>query len=72
MDWFWNIEIGKFHVSTHSKSWILWFLKNFFSLTLNITFKVGRKFRALKVWFILRSYGVEGLREHIRKVNIIT
>jgi tyrosine decarboxylase len=25
-----------------------------------------RRFRALKVWLVLRCYGVEGLREHVR------
>jgi len=28
---------------------------------------LGRRFRALKLWFVLRSYGVEGLRAHIRE-----
>ena len=28
---------------------------------------LGRRFRALKLWFVLRSYGVEGLRHHIRR-----
>ncbi|BCJ61251.1 aspartate aminotransferase family protein [Micromonospora endophytica] len=28
---------------------------------------LGRRFRALKLWFVLRWYGVEGLREHIRR-----
>ena len=28
---------------------------------------LGRRFRALKLWFVLRSYGAEGLRELIRK-----
>jgi aromatic-L-amino-acid decarboxylase len=27
---------------------------------------LGRRFRALKLWWVLRWYGVEGLREHIR------
>lgn len=27
---------------------------------------LGRRFRALKLWFVLRSYGVEGLQEIIR------
>lgn len=27
---------------------------------------LGRRFRALKLWFVLRSFGVEGLREKIR------
>ncbi|CAG8711156.1 18679_t:CDS:2, partial [Dentiscutata erythropus] len=28
---------------------------------------LGRRFRSLKIWFVLRTYGVKGLREHIRK-----
>jgi aromatic-L-amino-acid/L-tryptophan decarboxylase len=28
---------------------------------------LGRRFRALKLWFVIRHYGVEGLRYHIRK-----
>lgn len=28
---------------------------------------LGRRFRALKLWFVLRSLGAEGLREHIRR-----
>ncbi|MCA9285059.1 MAG: aminotransferase class V-fold PLP-dependent enzyme [Phycisphaerales bacterium] len=28
---------------------------------------LGRRFRALKLWFVIRSYGAEGLREHIRR-----
>ncbi|KAF2397712.1 hypothetical protein EJ06DRAFT_481338 [Trichodelitschia bisporula] len=28
---------------------------------------LGRRFRALKIWFVLRSYGLEGLRAHIRR-----
>jgi aromatic-L-amino-acid decarboxylase len=27
---------------------------------------LGRRFRALKLWFVLRSYGAEGLRAHVR------
>ncbi len=27
---------------------------------------LGRRFRALKLWFVIRSFGVEGLRERIR------
>jgi aromatic-L-amino-acid decarboxylase len=29
--------------------------------------QLGRRFRALKVWFVIRSYGVEGLRAMVRK-----
>ncbi|RPD53751.1 hypothetical protein L226DRAFT_492786 [Lentinus tigrinus ALCF2SS1-7] len=28
---------------------------------------LGRRFRSLKIWFVLRSYGVEGFQAHIRK-----
>ena len=27
---------------------------------------LGRRFRSLKIWFVLRTYGVNGLKEHIR------
>jgi aromatic-L-amino-acid decarboxylase len=30
------------------------------------TVPLGRRFRALKLWFVLRAYGLEGLRERIR------
>ncbi|KAG6884999.1 hypothetical protein C0993_006650 [Termitomyces sp. T159_Od127] len=29
---------------------------------------LGRRFRSLKVWFVLRSFGAEGFRSYIRKV----
>jgi aromatic-L-amino-acid/L-tryptophan decarboxylase len=28
---------------------------------------LGRRFRALKLWFLIRQYGVEGLQERIRR-----
>lgn len=28
---------------------------------------LGRRFRALKLWFVLRHYGAEGLRHHVRE-----
>ncbi len=28
---------------------------------------LGRRFRALKLWFVIRHYGVEGLRHHVRE-----
>ncbi len=28
---------------------------------------LGRRFRALKLWFVVRHYGVEGLRYHVRR-----
>jgi aromatic-L-amino-acid/L-tryptophan decarboxylase len=36
---------------------------------------LGRRFRALKLWFVIRSYGVEGLqamvREHLRLAGLV-
>jgi aromatic-L-amino-acid decarboxylase len=29
--------------------------------------QLGRRFRALKLWFVLRSYGVSGVREHLAR-----
>src|SRR6185369_2004897 len=29
--------------------------------------QLGRRFRALKLWFVIRHYGVEGLQFHIRR-----
>jgi aromatic-L-amino-acid/L-tryptophan decarboxylase len=29
--------------------------------------QLGRRFRALKLWFVLRSYGVDGIRDMVRK-----
>nr|CAD7462609.1 unnamed protein product [Timema tahoe] len=31
---------------------------------------LGRRFRALKLWFVLRLYGVEGLQKHIREPGV--
>lgn len=28
---------------------------------------LGRRFRSLKIWFVMRTYGVEGLQAHIRR-----
>jgi aromatic-L-amino-acid decarboxylase len=28
---------------------------------------LGRRFRSLKLWFVIRHYGIEGLRHHIRR-----
>ena len=37
--------------------------------------QLGRRFRALKLWFVIRSYGIEGLqglvREHIRLAALV-
>lgn len=29
---------------------------------------LSKRFRALKLWFVLRNYGIKGLQSHIRKV----
>jgi aromatic-L-amino-acid decarboxylase len=29
--------------------------------------QLGRRFRSLKLWFVIRHYGVEGLQHHIRQ-----
>ncbi|XP_011314295.1 aromatic-L-amino-acid decarboxylase [Fopius arisanus] len=29
---------------------------------------LGRKFRAVKLWFVMRLYGVQGLQQHIRRL----
>ncbi|KAI4202128.1 MAG: hypothetical protein LQ350_002795 [Teloschistes chrysophthalmus] len=28
---------------------------------------LGRRFRALKIWFVMRSYGVRGLKQHVKR-----
>ena len=28
---------------------------------------LGRRFRALKLWFVIRHYGIEGIRAHVRR-----
>ncbi|MPZ86464.1 MAG: aspartate aminotransferase family protein [Nitriliruptorales bacterium] len=33
---------------------------------------LGRRFRALKLWFVLRHYGAEGLRHHVREHVALT
>ena len=34
--------------------------------------QLGRRFRALKLWFVIRSFGVKGLQEKIRNHILIT
>ena len=31
---------------------------------------LSKRFRALKLWFVIRNYGIKGLQAHIRKVSI--
>jgi hypothetical protein len=35
----------------------------------NWSLALGRRFRSAKLWFVLRSFGVEGYQAHIRRVN---
>jgi aromatic-L-amino-acid decarboxylase len=28
---------------------------------------LGRRFRSLKLWFVIRHYGIEGLQQHVRE-----
>lgn len=32
---------------------------------------LSKRFRALKLWFVLRNYGIKGLQKHIREVSAI-
>jgi aromatic-L-amino-acid decarboxylase len=34
---------------------------------MDLGFQLGRRFRALKLWMVVRAFGVEGLRERIRE-----
>lgn len=33
----------------------------------NWSISLGRRFRALKIWFVMRSYGLNGMKTHIRR-----
>ena len=33
---------------------------------MDLGFQLGRRFRSLKLWMVIRAFGVEGLRERIR------
>ncbi|KAL2816051.1 pyridoxal phosphate-dependent transferase [Aspergillus cavernicola] len=33
----------------------------------NWSIPLGRRFRALKIWFVMRSYGLNGMKEYVRK-----
>ena len=35
----------------------------------NWQLSLGRRVRSLKLWFVLRSYGVEGFKKHIASVR---
>ncbi|KAL8770472.1 MAG: hypothetical protein Q9203_003541 [Teloschistes exilis] len=51
-----------------------WLLTNFDASTSGLVtdyrdwqIPLGRRFRALKIWFVLRSYGVRGLKQHVKR-----
>uniref|UniRef100_A0A8C2XGK3 Aromatic-L-amino-acid decarboxylase n=1 Tax=Cyclopterus lumpus TaxID=8103 RepID=A0A8C2XGK3_CYCLU len=39
-------------------------------LTFHWQIPLGRRFRSLKMWFVFRSYGIQGLQAYIRKVGV--
>ncbi|KAK2760019.1 hypothetical protein FQN54_002755 [Arachnomyces sp. PD_36] len=49
------------------------YLRNSYSETGTVTdyrnwqIPLGRRFRALKIWFVMRTYGLSGMKAHIRK-----
>ncbi len=32
---------------------------------------LSRRFRSLKLWFVIRSFGVEGIQRHVREVQLL-
>jgi len=42
----------------------------FFSILQHLGIPLGRRFRSLKLWFVLRLYGLHGIQRHIRKVGV--
>ena len=39
-------------------------------LTQDWQLPLGRRFRALKLWFVMRTYGAEGLRSYVRATEL--
>ena len=31
---------------------------------------LSKRFRALKLWFVMRSFGIQGLQQHVREVDL--
>jgi len=53
-----TLAISPEYLKTHGKDGII----NYSEWSVPL----GRRFRALKIWFVLRTYGLEGLRERLR------
>ena len=51
------------------------YLRNKFSESGHVTdyrdwqLPLGRRFRSLKIWFVLRLFGISGLQAHVRRVR---
>lgn len=52
------------------------FIKNYFGFfSINLQhwqIPLSKRFRALKLWFVIRNYGIRGLQSHIREVQQIS
>lgn len=53
------LELTPEYLRTRGSHDLAWDLRN-------MQLSLGRRFRALKVWFVLRSYGVHGFQTHLR------
>lgn len=55
---------------------MLVFIKNYFGFfSINLQhwqIPLSKRFRALKLWFVIRNYGIRGLQSHIREVQQIS
>ena len=40
-----------------------------FSKTQNWSIALSRRFRSFKLWFVIRTFGVEGIQKYIREVR---
>ena len=53
------------HIGSHFSHWFT-FLRKF---TQHWGIPLSRRFRSLKLWMVIRTYGVEGLQKYIREVQ---
>ncbi|TPX33661.1 hypothetical protein SeLEV6574_g08359 [Synchytrium endobioticum] len=59
--------IGTDYADSYNFNAHKWMLVNFDCSLMDWQLPLGRRFRSLKLWFVLRTYGVRGIQEHIRK-----